>query len=76
MIKPYIDEFTQQGMKEVIPYSDSLDGLRKLSMILIDDAKNKVNNMQQGRMMPPPARQGGQGQAPVAARMSLTPRNQ
>lgn len=76
MIKPYIDEFTQQGMKEVVPFSDSLDGLRKLSMILIDDAKNKVNNMQQGRMMPPPNRQPGQGQAPVAARMSLTPRNQ
>ena len=74
MIKPYIDQFTEQGMKEVIPFSDSIDGLRKLSMILIDDAQNKVNNMQQGRMMPPPQRQ--QGAAPVAARMSFAPRNQ
>ncbi len=75
MIKPYIDEFTQQGMKEVVPFSDSLDGLRKLAMILIDDAKGK-GGAQGGRAMPPPNRmQPPQGRQ-VAARMSFTPRNQ
>ena len=75
MIKPYIDEFTQQGMKEVVPFSDSLDGLRKLAMILIDDAKGK-GGPQGNRMMPPPNRmQPQQGRQPVA-RMSFAPRNQ
>ena len=69
------DEFTQQGMKEVVPFSDSLDALRKLAMILIDDAKGK-GAPQGGRMMPPPNRmQPQQGRQPVA-RMSFAPRNQ
>ena len=74
MIKPYIDEFTQQGMKEVVPFSDSIDALRNLSLVLIDNAKNK-GSVPQARMMPPPNRQAP-GNAPVAARMSFTPRNQ
>ncbi|MBU3844751.1 MAG: flagellar protein export ATPase FliI [Candidatus Anaerobiospirillum pullicola] len=77
MIKPYIDEFTQQGMKEVVPFAESLDGLRKLSMILIDDAKSKTRPVANQRMMPPPNRQAvaaGGNNAPVAARMSFTPR--
>lgn len=47
MIKPHIDQFTQQKMREVVPFADSIDGLRKLSMILIDDARNKANALQQ-----------------------------
>lgn len=46
MIKPYIDEFTVQEMKEVVPYKKSLEGLKQLSMILINDAQDKVNAMQ------------------------------
>ena len=74
MIKPHIDEFTQQGMKDVVPFADSIDGLRKLSMILIDDAKNKPRAGAPNRMMPPPNRQQPSGGAPVAARMSFSPR--
>ena len=48
MIKPYIDEFTVQGMKDIVPYKASLQGLEQLSMILIQDAQQKVNAMQQG----------------------------
>ena len=71
MIKPYIDEFTQQGMKEVVPFSDSLDGLRKLAMILIDDAKGK-GAPQGGRMMPPPNRmQPQQGRQPAVGHRGL-----
>ncbi len=47
MIKPAIDEFLQQGMREIVPYAASLEELRRLSMILIDDAKARVNAMQQ-----------------------------
>lgn len=46
MIKPYIDEFTQQGMKEVVSYAKSIEGLKGLSMILIEDAKKRMNAMQ------------------------------
>lgn len=75
MIKPHIDEFTQQGMKEVVPFAESLDGLRKLSMILIDGAKGGGGaRPAPNRMMPPPNRVQPNGQAPVAARMSLTPK--
>lgn len=47
MIKPYIDEFTVQGMKDIVPFKQSLDGLKQLSMLLINDAQNKINAMQQ-----------------------------
>ncbi len=43
MIKPYIDEFTVQDMKEIVPFKQSLDGLEQLSMILINDAQKKVD---------------------------------
>lgn len=33
MIKPYIDEFTVQGMKDIVPFKQSLDGLKQLSML-------------------------------------------
>lgn len=67
MIKPYIDEYTQQGMTEVIPFAQSLDGLRQLSMILIQDAKSTMNGMQQGGQMMP------QGNAPRRAGPSAAP---
>jgi len=43
MIKPYIDEFTVQDMKEIVPFKQSLEGLEQLSMILINDAQKKVD---------------------------------
>ncbi len=43
MIKPYIDEFTVQDMKEIVPFKQSLDGLEQLSMILINDAQKRVD---------------------------------
>ena len=45
MIKPYIDEFTVQEMKQIVPYKESIDGLKQLSMILINDAQAKVDAM-------------------------------
>ena len=45
MIKPYIDEFTVQGMKDIVPYKMSLDGLKQLSMVLINDAQQKMDAM-------------------------------
>ncbi|MGN1281017.1 MAG: flagellar protein export ATPase FliI [Succinivibrio sp.] len=45
MIKPHIDEFTVQGMKEIVPFKQSLDGLKQLSMMLINDAQQKVDAM-------------------------------
>lgn len=53
MIKPHIDTYTQQEMKEVIPYTRSLDELRNLSMILINDAQNRVNQMQPQQLAAP-----------------------
>ncbi len=58
MIKPYIDEFTVQGMKDIVPFKQSLDGLKQLSMLLINDAQNKINAMQQAN---------GQAQSPRPA---------
>ncbi|MEE3422371.1 MAG: flagellar protein export ATPase FliI [Succinimonas sp.] len=34
-MKPYIDSFLQQKMKEVIPYKDSVDGLKQLCQTLM-----------------------------------------
>ncbi len=65
MIKPHIDTFLQQGMKEVIPYAASLDELRRLSMILIDDAKQRLNALQ--------AQAGAQGQKPLPNRPQSQP---
>lgn len=56
MIKPHLDTFLQQGMKEIIPFAASLEELRRLSLILINDAKARVA-----------ALQGGQGQADAQA---------
>ena len=42
MIKPHIDEFTQQGMKEIISYQKSLQQLQGIAQILIDDAQKKM----------------------------------
>lgn len=47
MIHPYIDEFTQQKMKEIVPFTQSLQGLKQLSLLLIKDAQNKVAKLQQ-----------------------------
>ena len=43
MIRPSIDEYTQQEMREVIPYARSLDELRQLAQRLVDDAQQKVD---------------------------------
>ena len=59
MIKPHIDEYTQQGMQEVISYQQSLEGLKQLSLMLIQDAQQKVAALQQGGGHP--AAQSGQG---------------
>ena len=56
MIKPHIDNYTQQEMKEVIPYTRSLDELRNLSMILINDAQNRVNQIAATAALPPRSR--------------------
>lgn len=58
MIKPHIDQYTQQEMHEVVSYQQSLEGLRQLSMILIEDAQQKAAALQ--------ARAGGQAQVPAA----------
>ena len=34
-------------MKDIVPFKQSLDGLKQLSMLLINDAQNKINAMQQ-----------------------------
>ncbi|MCR5085714.1 MAG: flagellar protein export ATPase FliI [Succinivibrionaceae bacterium] len=60
MIKPHLDAFTTQEMKAVIPFKQSLDGLKNLAMLLINDAQQKVDSMQQQsqpRTGPPPSRQ-------------------
>lgn len=75
MIKPHIDEFTQQGYKDVIPYARSLEELRNLSMILVNDAQKRMDAMtgagqapqlqaqqQAGKLPAPAAPQGGQSQ--------------
>lgn len=68
MIKPHIDEFTVQEMKEICPYKQSIEGLEQLSMILINDAQQKVNSMQNNRApaaraQVPPPQQPQQSQA-------------
>ncbi len=68
MIKPQIDEYTQQGMQEVVPYQQSLAGLRQLSLSLLQDAQQKMAALQQtGGQMPAAA----PGQAPAAARPAV-----
>ena len=52
MIKPYIDEFTVQEMKQIVPYNESIDGLKQLSMILINDAQAKIDAMNAGNSKP------------------------
>ncbi len=47
MIKPHIDEFTVQDMKEICPFKMSLEGLEQLSRILISDAQNRVDALTQ-----------------------------
>ncbi len=46
MIKPFIDEFSQQDFRAVIPYAKSLEDLKTLSMILVKDAQKKVDALQ------------------------------
>lgn len=43
MIKPYIDDFTQQDFREVIPYAQSVEDMKKVALILIGDAQKKVD---------------------------------
>lgn len=57
MIKPHIDEFLQQKMKEIIPYKASVDGLKELSMLLINDAQSRLNTMQQQQQRAPQVQQ-------------------
>ena len=54
MIHPHIDAFTQQKMKEIVPFAKSLEGLKDLSMILIRDAQDRVARMQGGQMQGQP----------------------
>ena len=66
MIRPHIDEFTQQGMKEIVPFKQSLDGLKYLSMLLINDAQQKMDAMtgaNNPRVAVPPPGQSQQLQA-------------
>ncbi len=81
MIKPHIDEYTQQDMRAVIPYQQSLDGLKQLSLLLIQDAQNKIAALQQGaaaqqNATPVPGNKdqagaGAGGQARPAVKMSF-----
>ena len=48
MIKPYIDDFTVQEMKEICPFKQSLEGLERISMMLINDAQKRVNALTNG----------------------------
>jgi flagellum-specific ATP synthase len=46
MIKPYIDEFTQQDFREVIPYARSVEDMKKVAMVLIGDAQKRADALQ------------------------------
>ncbi len=73
MIKPHIDEFTQQGMKDIIPYAQSLDDLKRVSMILVNDAQAKVNALQKKAQAPAPAAQAQMAPAPQAPQQQAKP---
>lgn len=68
MIKPYIDEFTQQDFREVIPYAQSVEDMKKVALVLIGDAQKRSDALKaqqqasQGGARPPaPQRPQGQG---------------
>ena len=46
MIHPYIDAFTQQDFKEVISYAKSVEDMKSIAMILINDAQRRTDAMQ------------------------------
>ncbi|MCI6797602.1 MAG: flagellar protein export ATPase FliI [Succinatimonas sp.] len=46
MIHPYIDEFTQQDFRAVIPYAQSVEDMKKIAMILIGDAQKRTEQLQ------------------------------
>ena len=62
MIKPFIDEFTVQDMKEIVPFKQSLEGLEQLSMILINDAQKRVDalTVKKGQAPAPAPSKGAQ----------------
>lgn len=62
MIKPYIDEYEIQGMTDIIPYEESINRLRALAMILIEDAKQKSAALTQNQERAPAQLQGPQPQ--------------
>ena len=47
MIHPQLDEYTEQGMRDIIPFARSLEELRNLSLTLVTDAQQKVSQLQQ-----------------------------
>ncbi len=77
MIKPYIDEYEVQGMKEIIHYEESINRLRALAMILIEDAKQKSAALTQNQGAPRaqaqlqgPQQPQQQGSTPVKLKMN------
>ncbi len=63
MIKPYIDEFTQQDFREVIPYAKSVEDMKKVALVLIGDAQKRTEALKAQQQ----AQQGG-ARAPAAQR--------
>lgn len=62
MIKPHIDAFTLQDYREVVSYAKSLDGLKEVSLILIKDAQDRMQALQQQEAK---AQGGGKNPAPA-----------
>lgn len=53
MIHPYIDEFTQQDFRAVIPYAQSVEDMKKIAMILIGDAQKHTEQLQRQQVLAP-----------------------
>ena len=53
MIHPYIDEFTQQDFRAVIPYAQSVEDMKKIAMILIGDAQKRTEQLQRQQVLAP-----------------------
>ncbi|MGN0908043.1 MAG: flagellar protein export ATPase FliI [Succinivibrio sp.] len=67
MIKPYIDEFTQQDYREVIPYAQSVEDMKKVALVLIGDAQKRSDELKAAQAAaaakpPAAAQQRPQGQ--------------
>lgn len=64
MMHPYIDEFSVQGMREIVPYAKSIEDLKALAMLLIQDTQKKFNQLQNAQGGDPNQPQLQNGQAP------------